>query len=360
MNSLKIMSLWMALGGLTTFVLAQDSIVINGQELKVGPGQKVVVEGGKVIVTPKAPDAKDANAAAEKPADPVLSLMIKPAAEADAVPVSWIGIITSPVPPALQSQLGLEEGTGIVVDFVAPDAPAKDLLKVHDIICKFDGQTVSDPDQFRKSIQEKKPGTEVTLLIRRQGKEQTVKVKLGARPPEQGLGIISLSPQMSMPELPPQLIQPRLHSGTVPQANTRTMRHFSASTVVVESDGEHTYSLKTVDGTDGKTVFTVTGKDGKTEFQGPVNTDAEKAKIPKEFQERFNKLQDSRKNIQIMRENFEMQAAPVPGLPVDHLRLIEEQRKEMERIQEQMEIQRQELKRIQEQMLKNAQPPAGK
>lgn len=360
MNSLKIISLWMALGGLAGIAQAQDAIVIDGQEVRVGPGQQVIVKDGKVTVSGQAAVAKDAQAAGKKESGTVIDggTIILGGKAAASEESAWIGVITSPVSPALQSQLGLEEGTGLLVDFVAPDAPAKDVLKLHDIICQFNGQKVGDVDQFRTLVRAEKPGTEVSLLIRRQGKEQTVKVKLGVCPPEQTTMIQIMPDQMQ--DLGPRMGSIRLHPrSTTPQGDVKTLRHFSSNTAVMEADGEHTYSLRISGGDAEKATFTVVDKNGKTEFEGPVNTDEEKAKIPKEFQEKFGKLQESRKNIQIMRENFEMQPVPAPGLPVEHLRLIEEQRQEMERIQQQMEIQRQELKKIQEQLLKNAQP-AGK
>ena len=40
-------------------------------------------------------------------------------------PTPYVGVVTSPVPPALAAQLGLGEGFGVVVDEVVPDSPAK-------------------------------------------------------------------------------------------------------------------------------------------------------------------------------------------------------------------------------------------
>jgi hypothetical protein len=144
-----------------------------------------------------------------------------------------------------------------------------------------------------------------------------------------------------------------------PSASGKTLRSFSANSCIVENDGHYVYTLR-IDGAANQAVFSVNSQDGKIEFDGPVNTDAEKAKVPAPFQEKLGKLLDSRKNLQVMVQEFgEMQPLPAPGIPVEHLRLIEEQRKEMERVKQQMELQRQELQKIQEEMLKKA-APAGK
>ncbi len=356
MNQLKRMSLWMALGSLIPLAQAQDAIIINGKEVKIGPGQEVVVKDGQVTVTSKS--AASQATGAKKDADAV--------AEAGTITVGgnglvadeatpWLGVITSPVPPVLQSQLGLAEGTGLVIDYIAPNAPAKDVLKIHDIICKFDDQNIGDSNQFRELVQAKKPGTEVSLLIRRAGKEQTVKVKLALRPQEenQPAGMVQLVPMPRGGTLRLQgfgNVKPML--GT-----SKSTRTFNASSCIVENDGQNTYTLR-IDG--DKANLSVVSQDGKSEFDGPVNTEAEKAKVPKPFQEKLEKLLDSRKNLQVMVEGFgELQPAMPAGIPAEHLRLIEEQRQEMERVKQQMEKQRQELLKLQEQMLNKA-APAGK
>src|SRR5256885_6266240 len=40
------------------------------------------------------------------------------------VPVTFLGVETSPVPSVVSEQLGLAKGFGLVVDYVVPDGPA--------------------------------------------------------------------------------------------------------------------------------------------------------------------------------------------------------------------------------------------
>jgi S1-C subfamily serine protease len=51
-----------------------------------------------------------------------------------------------------------------------------------DIIVKVDGKELSSDDELRELIEEKNPGDELRLEIRRDGETRTVTVKLGRRP----------------------------------------------------------------------------------------------------------------------------------------------------------------------------------
>src|SRR4051812_19875934 len=48
--------------------------------------------------------------------------------------VTFLGVETGPVSATLAAQLGLTEGSGLVVNHLTPDGPAKDVLKQHDIL----------------------------------------------------------------------------------------------------------------------------------------------------------------------------------------------------------------------------------
>ena len=99
-------------------------------------------------------------------------------------PSPYLGIGVEHVSPALASHLheSLARGQGVVVTDVADNSPAaKDGLKVHDILTRFDDQELYSPEQLRGLVQEQKPGAEVTLGIVRAGKPITVKATLGER-----------------------------------------------------------------------------------------------------------------------------------------------------------------------------------
>src|SRR5262249_31625418 len=98
-----------------------------------------------------------------------------------------LGIQVSPPSPALQEQLDLPKGQGLVVDNVIPDSPAaKAGFKANDILVEVNGKSVSnDPGQLVKMLEDIKANTPVDLLVIRKGKKEPIKgVSLREKPEE--------------------------------------------------------------------------------------------------------------------------------------------------------------------------------
>jgi hypothetical protein len=95
------------------------------------------------------------------------------------VPVTFLGVETSSVPPVVCDQLALAKGFGLVVDYVVPDSPAAAAgIQANDILKMLNDQILTEPAQLRKLLQTFSEGTNVTLTILRKGQEQKVTVKL--------------------------------------------------------------------------------------------------------------------------------------------------------------------------------------
>jgi len=72
---------------------------------------------------------------------------------------------------------------GAGVAQVRGDGPAGDAgLRVGDVVTAIDGKPVSSADQLVGAVDGHKPGDEVTLKVRRDGRIRDVQVKLGTRP----------------------------------------------------------------------------------------------------------------------------------------------------------------------------------
>jgi S1-C subfamily serine protease len=85
-----------------------------------------------------------------------------------------LGVLPSNRPP--------EGNVGARLGRVEPDsAAAKGGLQADDVILEFDGMKVQDFVEFRRLINERRPGDEVTLRIRRGDRELELKVRLGKR-----------------------------------------------------------------------------------------------------------------------------------------------------------------------------------
>jgi S1-C subfamily serine protease len=76
--------------------------------------------------------------------------------------------------------LGITETKGVGVAQVKPGSAADQAgLKKGDVITAFNGTEINEPNVFRNLVASTAPDTEVTLTIRRDGREQQVRAKLG-------------------------------------------------------------------------------------------------------------------------------------------------------------------------------------
>jgi len=90
-----------------------------------------------------------------------------------------LGVSVQPLTSDLAASLGVKEEQGVVVNSVDPNGPAaKAGLQAGDVITAFNGKTVEDGNSFRNEIASAAPGSEITLTIARNGKQQDAHVKL--------------------------------------------------------------------------------------------------------------------------------------------------------------------------------------
>jgi len=90
-----------------------------------------------------------------------------------------LGVGIQPITQELASALGLKDTNGVLVSDVTPDSPAARAgVKRGDVIRKVDNEEVHNPNALRNKIALTEPGTEVTLTVLRDSKEQQLKVKL--------------------------------------------------------------------------------------------------------------------------------------------------------------------------------------
>ena len=132
-----------------------------------------------------------------------LSLLLLPAAHADAdtdsknpatttsdcakskaqtEDVSFLGVYTTKVPPALAEEQGLTRGFYLLIAQVESGSPASQAgLRSQDILKKIDNQILINPEQLRELIRSKKPGHTIGLTYIRDGVEHTSTAKLESR-----------------------------------------------------------------------------------------------------------------------------------------------------------------------------------
>jgi hypothetical protein len=218
--------------------------------------------------------------------------------------VTFLGIETVPVDPALSKQLNLPQETGLVIRTVIPDSPAAGVLEAYDILTKFEDQLLIESRQLAVLVRARKAGDEVTMTFIRSGKEQTAKVKLGQhevpkfseRPgrieQREFLGIDGPKhfTWQGMPPMPREeadrmleLIQMERQPAQMGMIQHREDGAARTTIVslghsnIVYSDDEGMLELKI---NDGRKDLTAKDKAGKVLFAGSINTDQERKGVP--------------------------------------------------------------------------------
>ena len=97
----------------------------------------------------------------------------------------YLGVMIQPVTPELAKEFKLPENSGALIGEVTKDSPAEEAgLKDGDVVVEFNGKKVTDSRHLRLMVSQTPPATKAPLKVIRDGKEQTLTVKLGELPAE--------------------------------------------------------------------------------------------------------------------------------------------------------------------------------
>jgi serine protease Do len=130
-----------------------------------------------------------------------------------------LGVSVRRIDSDMAASLGMTETKGVIVNSVRPGSAAEKAgIHQGDVITAIDGAAVSDSNAFRNRVASSGPGTEVTLTILRDNREQKIRATLGEftetaqsseqgdnGPNEQGGGKLGLSVEPLTPEIASQL-----------------------------------------------------------------------------------------------------------------------------------------------------------
>jgi hypothetical protein len=239
---------------------------------------------------------------------------------ADRVPVAYanreplLGLVTGPVAEQLRAQLGIPEGFGLAVEAVAEDGPAeRGGVKRFDILRKFDDQLLCTPEQLSALVKAAGSGKEVALTVIRGGKEQVVKVSIGDREVAAGRPAAAVGGDVTidkgdlnaLSEAKSGKALSLAMSGMNDAARIQVQRHLAESLaqaaafgfggraqvvqvypegagqhVIVHSDERGTVEIRE---TNGKRTVKVKDRAGKEMHAGPLDTDADRKKVPAAF-----------------------------------------------------------------------------
>lgn len=94
----------------------------------------------------------------------------------------YLGVVCGDVTSDRVSGLKLKQASGAEIMNVDRDAPAGKVgLRPHDVILKMNGQTVAGEEMLRRMLRETPAGHAITLVISRDGHQQTMSVQLADR-----------------------------------------------------------------------------------------------------------------------------------------------------------------------------------
>lgn len=257
--------------------------------------------------------------------------------------VTFLGVETAPVSRTLAAQLGLGRDTGLVVVRVSDKSPAAEMLKEDDVLTKLDDQILVNQPQLGVLVRSKKEGDEVRLTVMRGGKEMNLRVKLGSHEvpkfagdmffqngPGSWGGAISIPGGLArLRELPGMdddhardvlRLLGREHQNFLARPNVRIFRRDGGegSTIldlpnsnITYSDDEGSIEIKA---DEGKRELTVKDAKGKVTFQGPINTEEERKKLPPEVRKQIEKLDRDTIGFE-PGEKFHREVLPLPAEP---------------------------------------------
>lgn len=97
----------------------------------------------------------------------------------------WLGVYIQPITPDLKEQFDLKTDEGALIADVTKGSPAERAgLQRGDVIVKFQGERMKDPNQLRKAVAATPVGTVADVTVIRNGVERNFKVKIGELPAE--------------------------------------------------------------------------------------------------------------------------------------------------------------------------------
>ena len=95
----------------------------------------------------------------------------------------YLGVTIQDLTPDLAESFGIDDSRGVLIPDVAEGSAAdKGGIEQGDIILKLDGENIEKADELRNKVAMLEPGTDVDVVVLRDGRKKTLTVTLGTRP----------------------------------------------------------------------------------------------------------------------------------------------------------------------------------
>ena len=268
---------------------------------------------------------------------PVVSLFTSSLFAQTDLDFAYLGVHTSRLDQAISHQLGLPDGVHLRVERVVPGSPAEvGGVKLYDVLLKFEDQLLINPEQLKTLVRMRNPGERITLSVLRQSKPVSLSVELMEVPEEfrqsedqnwmnepdpfgmdrffgpndrirdffrrrsfdfPDLGDFHKHPFFSNPRLDdpsnapfssgPGTVDDPLHGGGA-DVQSYTYSTSTQQITVHDDQGSLQWTEK-----DGVRFLRATDLQGRVVFDGPITTEEDRQKLPKEVGERLWAIQQS-------------------------------------------------------------------
>jgi membrane-associated protease RseP (regulator of RpoE activity) len=240
---------------------------------------------------------------------------------ADAAPSKsarpYLGVILDPVPDLLAEHLQLEPGRGVVVGDLVADGPAAGAgVSVGDVLVEVGGQPVGSPEAVRAALRDREVGDRVKVGFVHQGKLEQAEVELRAAPQAMAGGFKRADGEPlngfleRLPNRQADLIREALErnlrafedlesdSGFGDPFQQGLMRRLQKEMGGLNMNFNAQSSIRLLDESgsvemtsqDGRKEVRVFDESGNLVWEGPYDTDEDKAAAPPEVQRRLEKL----------------------------------------------------------------------
>jgi serine protease Do/serine protease DegQ len=113
-----------------------------------------------------------------------------------------LGVNIYTITPDIAEAYGVKDNKGALVSQVMPDSAAEKAgIQAGDIIRKVDGKTIDDANALRNAVGLKRSGDTVVLEVLRDGRERTIRAKLGEQAASEQVAAAELHPGLQGAEL---------------------------------------------------------------------------------------------------------------------------------------------------------------
>jgi hypothetical protein len=220
--------------------------------------------------------------------------------------VAYFGAICVPVTPAMAEKMELDGATGMKVVYVIKGSPADGVIKKNDVLLKMGEQKLVDFKQLTTLIKEANPGDTVEFELVRDAAKTNASVVLGAR--KKHGPFMSLAPtfvkmmdlmknkgdgEFEMDNSAFQAMICTMEKSEMPEKFQKMQEVLSSVASTMKNTDGSSISLK-ID--DGMKTLVVKDKEGNPVFDGPINTEEERAQVPEQYRDVLDNIEATTTN----------------------------------------------------------------